>query len=89
MEVTTMATKLTLSAEPEVIEEAKRLAAENHTSVSAMFARIIRSMARQKRPASGLGAVTRKLVGTVKLLKGKNGRDVLTEALMKKYGLNK
>ena len=83
-----MTTKLTLSATPEVIEEAKKLAAENHTSVSAMFTRFIRGMAKQKRPASRLGPVTRKLAGTVKLPKGKTDRDVLTEALMDKYGLD-
>ncbi len=85
-----MTTKLTLSAEPEVIEEAKRLAAENNTSVSAMFGRMIRTMAR-RRKAGGvpLGPISRKASGFLTLPKGKKYRDVLTDALMEKYGIKK
>jgi len=84
-----MKIKLTLSAEPEVIKEAKRLAAENKTSVSAMFGRMIRTMARQgKGGGVRLGPISRKASGFLTLPKGKKHRDVLTEALMEKYGID-
>ena len=40
-------TKLTLSVEEDVAEQAKRLAKANKTSVSAMFSRFVRSAAGQ------------------------------------------
>ena len=90
-----MTTKLTLSAEPEVIEAAKRLAAETHTSVSAMFTRFIRALSSQdertRTKADDIPAdsITARLTGIVSLPKGKTERDVLTDALMEKYGLKK
>jgi len=40
----TVMAKLTLNADREVIEQAKRLAAERRTSVSALFSRFIRAL---------------------------------------------
>jgi hypothetical protein len=40
--------RLTVSVDKEVAELAKRLAKENGTSVSAMFARYVRAMAQKK-----------------------------------------
>lgn len=84
-----MTTRLTLSADEDVVEQAKRLAAEQKTSVSAMFSRIIRGMAQRKKPTADLGPVTRHVAGIARLPKGKTPRDVLTDALMDKHGLRR
>ncbi len=50
-------TKLTLSADAGVVEKAKRLAAEQQTSVSAMFGRFVRSVTTQAPSDRPTGAV--------------------------------
>jgi len=79
--------KLTLSADAEVIARAKQLAQRDNTSVSAMFARFIRSLLRRDQvledaPADSIAA---RAMGFLSLPKGRSPRDVLTEALMEKY----
>ena len=81
--------KLTLSADPEVIEEAKRLADDAGTSVSALFARFIRVLARRRDGKRRLGPITRKASGLVAWPRGKTERDVLADALVEKYGIKK
>jgi hypothetical protein len=80
--------KLTLSADSEVIEEAKRLSSEMGTSVSALFVRFIRALAK-KNTKPRLGRLTRQATGLVKLPRGKNDRDIVAEALEEKYGFKK
>jgi len=80
-------TKLTLSVDEEVVAEAKRIAAENNTSVSAMFSEYIRAMAREKWKDVPIGPLTRAATGLIELPEGKTYEDVLTEALMEKYGI--
>ena len=79
--------KLTLTAEPDVIAEAHRLAELHGTSVSAMFSRIVRLMSQRdcERPRIGPGA--KKASGLIRLPEGKSDRDVLEEALAEKYEL--
>ncbi len=81
-----MTRKLTLSADEEVIKQAKRLAAENRTTVSAMFARMIRAMASRQAGDIPIGPIASKATGLVKLPKGKTDRELITEALTDKYG---
>ncbi len=81
--------KLTLSADGEVIKQAKRIAAKNHTSVSAMFSRFVRTMAQKDRPPVQTGRIARKASGIIKMPKGKSERDILAESLMDKYGLRR
>jgi hypothetical protein len=73
--------KLTLSADEEVIETAKRLARREKTSVSAMFARIVRLLGSRRRP---LGPITRKVSGVITLPRGKTDREAIEEALLDK-----
>ncbi|MEY3227293.1 MAG: hypothetical protein RLZZ536_1912 [Planctomycetota bacterium] len=80
-------TKLTLSAEPEVIAEAHRLAELHGTSVSAMFSRMIRLLSRLQRERPRIGPGARKASGLIRLPEGKSDRDVLEEALAEKYEL--
>jgi hypothetical protein len=81
--------KLTLSADEGVIREAKRLARRNRTSVSAMFSRFVRGMAKAGKARKGIPAdsTAARARGFIPLPKGKTDRDVLTEALMEKYGI--
>ena len=51
--------KLTLSAEPEVIEAARRLAELHGTSVSAMFSRFVRVLERREQHRPEIGALAR------------------------------
>jgi hypothetical protein len=78
--------KLTLNADREVIEKAKRLAAERKTSVSALFSRFIRALADGKDRHKPLGKLTRQASGVIDL-KGRNHRDILADALKDKYKL--
>ena len=79
-------TKLTLSAEKPLIRDAKRIAAERHTSVSAMFARFLRSLiAVRKNEEPSLGPITRKASGLIGLSKVRSDRELLEDALSAKY----
>jgi hypothetical protein len=77
-------TKLTLSVEQDIVEQAKRLAEQSNTSVSAMFSRFVQGMAHQSRRKAKIGPLTKKATGIVSL--GKDDyKDMLTDALMDKY----
>jgi len=76
--------KLTLNLDAEIIEQAKSLAAENHTSVSAMFARFIRLPANGAGGDLPIGKIAKKASGMIDL-KGRDYRDVLTDSLIDKY----
>jgi hypothetical protein len=80
--------KLTLSADEEIIEQAKRIAERERTSVSAMFARFVRSVGRRDKRAKDIPAnsIATRATGFLALPKGKTPRDVLAEALLEKYG---
>ena len=83
--------KLTLSADEQVIKQAKRLANENRTSVSAMFGRFIRSLARQGERAgrAPAGSIARKASGVIRLPKSTTDRQVLEDALLEKHELKR
>jgi len=81
--------KLTLSADEQVIREAKRLARDSGTSVSSMFERFVRSQSRRRKPARHIGPITRKATGVIRMTKDKSEQDILAETLIKKYGLKK
>ncbi|MFV1980799.1 MAG: DUF6364 family protein [Rhodothermia bacterium] len=78
--------KLTLNADPEVIEQAKRLAEESGTSVSSLFERFIRLLGRRRTGQQRFGRITRQASGVITLPRGRNERDVLADALVEKYG---
>lgn len=82
-------TKLTLSVEEAVVEKAKQIAKANDTSVSAMFTQFVLSMAAGESRPLKIGPLTRKLIGILKVPADKSYKDLLTEALMDKYGLDK
>jgi hypothetical protein len=80
-------TKLTLNADPEVIQEAKRIADESGTSVSALFERFIRLLSRRRKTQRRLPPIARELSGIISLPRGKDEREVMADALLQKYGL--
>ena len=79
-------TKLTLSVEEDVVEKAKQIAEANKTSVSAMFSQFIRSIANSRARKLEIGPLTRKATAIAKLPPGKDYKEVLTDALIEKYG---
>lgn len=83
--------KLTLNADEAVIEEAKRIAREQGTSVSALFSRWIGALAHGKQgktriPKNSIAARAR---GIVRPSPGQSGEDVLADALLEKYGVDR
>jgi len=80
--------KLTLSLEPEVIEQAHDLARENGTSVSSMFERFIRGLAAGRQTGLRIGPLARKATGIISLPADRSDREVLEDALTEQYGLN-
>jgi len=78
--------KLTLNADAEVIEQAKRLAAERGTSVSALFGRFIKALANGQGQRKPLGKLACRASGVIDL-KGRSDKAVLADALKDKYGL--
>jgi hypothetical protein len=78
--------KLTLTAEPEVIDLAKKLAQARGTSVSGMFSQFIRAMGERRfRPGEPIGPITRSLTGIARAPRGKTDRQLLEDALLQKY----
>jgi hypothetical protein len=78
--------KLTLNADRDVIEKAKRLAAERNTSVSALFSRFIHVLANGAGSNMPIGKIAKKASGLIEL-KGRDYRDLLTASLREKYRL--
>jgi hypothetical protein len=82
-------TKLTLSANRVLIEEAKKLAAQQGTSRSSMFARFLRAVLRGRQTKEKPGPLTARAKGLVKLPARKSDRELLEDALGEKYGLKR
>lgn len=82
--------KLTLSMEERDIAAARRLARKHGTSISGMFARLVRAMSRRdRREDDDLPPLTRKALGMIRLPKGKTDRELVEEALLDKHGMSR
>lgn len=81
--------KLILSADPEVIEQAQRIAQETGTTVSSLFERMIRLLARKRRARTPLGPATRSATGVIRLPRGIADRALVAEAIAEKHGIAK
>ena len=79
-------TKLTLSVEPQIIREAKQAAAGWHTSVSALFSRLLRAMTSPRAANLDFSPVTRRATGLIELPPDAKDSDLLADALSGKYG---
>ena len=85
------ATKLTLSADMEIIELAREQAKREGISISAMFSNFVRAK-NQKREKSKYGPLTRRMLeigdeASRKIPKNKTDRELIEEALAEKYGV--
>lgn len=78
-------TKLTLSADKELIKRAKKLAAEQGTSVSAMFSRFLLAMTRVRQSKEPVGPLTRQATGLIRLPPHTGDEQLLEEALAARY----
>ncbi len=82
-----IASKLTLSADKRVIADAKRLAAERHTSVSALFARFVSGMKQINNPA--IPAITAplssKAAGLIRVPDNVADKDLIADAIADTY----
>ena len=77
--------KLTLSAPKDVIDEAKRIAARNRTSVSAMFTRFLNAVSSSGDPDTiSIGPVTSRATGILDIPPGTEDQ-LLADALKEKY----
>jgi len=80
-------TKLTLSADKDVIARAKRLAKRRGTSLSSMFARFLASVAEESQTPAKPGPLTRQALGLARLPAGKSDKQLLADALADRYGV--
>ena len=79
--------KLTLSVDPEIVREAKQSATARNTSVSALFARLLRAMRASGELNLGSSPVTRRATGLVTLPADQEDTELLSDALGAKYGV--
>lgn len=78
-------TKLTLNADPELVAEAKRLARETGTSLSAMFGRWVRAALQERATPGPAGPLTSRALGLVRVPEDRSDRELVEEALAEKY----
>ena len=78
--------KLTLSADKKLIRHAKKLAADNGTSVSAMFSNMLKAMGRNSGFEEPPSPLTAKATGLIRLPAGGEDERLLEDALAAKYG---
>ena len=78
--------KLTLSADKEIIEQARKIAREKNSSISAMFSQYIQAIADLEEYAQDLGPLTKKASGIINLPEDKTDKELLDEALWEKHG---
>ena len=78
--------KLTLSADKELIRQAKKLAAQSDTSVSAMFSRMLKVMGSTSTLQEPPAPLTRKATGLIRLRSAVGDERLLEDALAVKYG---
>ena len=78
-------TKLTLSADSELIRQAKQLARKRGTSLSAMFDRFVRSVVLHEPLREAPGPLTAQALGLVQLPKDRTDSEMLEEAMTEKH----
>jgi hypothetical protein len=81
--------KLTLSADQDLIKEAKKLAAQEGTSLSALFSRMVRAMTRARLRQETIAPLTRKATGLARLPDAQSDERQLEDALAHKYGIRR
>lgn len=84
-------TIVTISADEELVRRAERVAARQQTDLQSLIARYLSVLAATDEPIdeSKLAPITRSALGLLKGLPDKPYKELLTEALVEKYGMNK
>ncbi len=82
-------TKLTLTADRALIERAKKLAAEEGTSLSALFSRLLHAMTSARSSQEVVGPLTRKATGLIRLPEAATDDRLVEDALAEKYTVSK
>jgi hypothetical protein len=83
-------TKLTLSAEADLIVDAKRWASSRRTSVSGMFARFLRSIEQIERdPSAPIAPLTRQATGLLNFQRNRSDQELVEDALSDKHRLTR
>jgi len=80
------ATKLTLSMDRNLVEAAKKRAADEGISLSLLVARFLRAVVKESWPGGEPGPRTRRATGLVRLPRGRSDRRLLEEALEARHG---
>jgi hypothetical protein len=88
-EVLMRTAKLTLTADRELIRRAKKFAAQNGTSVSALFSKLLSAMTHAREIPGIPGPLTRRASGLIRLSNTAKDDQLLKDALSQKYGLEK
>ena len=78
-------TKLTLTADRALIEQAKKLAEEEGTSLSALVSRMLRALASARSSREVAAPLTRKATGLIRLPEVAEDNRLLEDALAAKY----
>ncbi len=80
--------KIILLVEERVADDAKRIAREQGTCVSSLFARWVRSLAGTKQAKTKIPAnsITARATGIARLPEGQSEKDIVVDALVEKYG---
>lgn len=80
-----MQTKLTISLDKQVIEQAKILAKKKGRSLSEMIENYLKVMVKKESPTEEISADIKKLQGSVKLPADLDYKQALQQGLNKKY----
>jgi len=80
-----MNTKLTLTLSKQVIEKAKNYSKNNKTSLSKLVEFYFKSLSEPESEMEDIPPITRELSGLAKLDTNKSDKELLIEALSKKY----
>lgn len=80
-----MQTKLTLSIESDVIEQAKEYARQQHRSLSNMVESYLKLVVRKQSQAEEISPIVASLMGVVTMDVNDRGREEITAYLEEKY----
>jgi len=82
-------TKLTLSADRNLVLEAKKLSRREGTSLSSMVTRFLQSVLAERSQAVPAGPITQRATGLIRLPAGRSDRELLSDALADRHGFKR
>lgn len=82
-------TKLTLSADRNLVLEAKKLSRREGTSLSSMVTRFLQSVLADRSQTGTAGPITQRATGLIRLPGGRSDRELLSDALVDRHGFKR